>query len=51
MQDSREITEYLKLEPGEYNIVPYTYEPNQTASFILSLCSKTETHTGYVHYS
>ncbi|XP_026790317.3 calpain-1 catalytic subunit isoform X2 [Pangasianodon hypophthalmus] len=46
MFDSREITEYVRLEPGEYIIIPYTFQPNKTASFILTLCSKTETHTG-----
>lgn len=47
MFDSREITEFMRLEAGEYIIIPYTYESNKTASFILSLCSKTETHAGY----
>ncbi|KAF7704411.1 calpain-1 catalytic subunit-like [Silurus meridionalis] len=42
----REITDYVKLDPGEYVIVPYTSRPNKTASFILGFCSKTETHTG-----
>lgn len=51
MRDSREVTEFVRLEPGEYIIIPYTSKPNTTASFILGLCSKTETHTEYVHYS
>ncbi|KAI5616703.1 hypothetical protein C0J50_23632 [Silurus asotus] len=42
----REITDYVKLDPGEYVIVPYTSRPNKTAYFILGFCSKTETHTG-----
>ncbi|XP_017331931.2 calpain-1 catalytic subunit [Ictalurus punctatus] len=45
MRDSREVTEFVRLEPGEYIIIPYTSKPNTTASFILGLCSKTETHT------
>ncbi|XP_060735797.1 calpain-1 catalytic subunit-like [Tachysurus vachellii] len=46
MLDTREVTEYVKLDPGDYIIVPFTYESNKTASFVLGLCSKTETHTG-----
>lgn len=49
MRDAREVTEYVKLDPGDYVIMPFTYELNRTASFILGLCSKTETHAGYVH--
>lgn len=51
MHDAREVTEYVKLDPGDYVIVPFTYESNKTASFVLGLCSKTETHTGYVQYT
>ncbi|KAM9466447.1 calpain-1 catalytic subunit [Clarias gariepinus] len=46
MFDSREITQFMRLESGEYIMVPYTSVPNKTASFILSICSKTETQTG-----
>ncbi|XP_058254741.1 calpain-3-like isoform X2 [Hemibagrus wyckioides] len=46
MRDAREITEYVKLDPGDYVIMPFTFEFNRTASFILGLCSKTETHAG-----
>lgn len=49
VRDSREITEYVKLDPGEYIMVPFTYESNRTASFILGLCSKTETHSEYAY--
>eukprot|EP00064_Thunnus_orientalis_P006358 superscaffoldBa00000658_g6375 len=41
-----EVTEFISLKPGEYLIVPSTFNPNETASFILTIFSKTETH-GY----
>uniref|UniRef100_A0A8C2BBV8 Si:ch211-202f3.4 n=1 Tax=Cyprinus carpio TaxID=7962 RepID=A0A8C2BBV8_CYPCA len=40
----REVMKFFKLEPGEYMIVPCTENPGETASFILSLFSKNETH-------
>lgn len=45
--NAREVTEFLLLKPGEYLIVPSTYSPNETASFILTIYSKTETHGWY----
>ncbi|XP_076017134.1 calpain-1 catalytic subunit-like [Genypterus blacodes] len=42
--NAREVTEFFMLRPGEYLIVPTTFRPNETASFILSLISKTEIH-------
>ncbi|XP_042244669.1 calpain-3-like [Thunnus maccoyii] len=44
--NAREVTEFVSLKPGEYLIVPSTFNPNETASFILTIFSKTETH-GY----
>ncbi|XP_035522743.1 calpain-2 catalytic subunit-like [Morone saxatilis] len=41
--ESRELIEFHGLEPGEYLIVPCTYEPNKTASFIITIYSKAET--------
>ncbi|XP_051258014.1 calpain-2 catalytic subunit isoform X2 [Dicentrarchus labrax] len=41
--ESRELIEFHSLEPGEYVIVPCTYEPNKTASFIITVYSKAET--------
>nr|XP_046266467.1 calpain-2 catalytic subunit-like isoform X2 [Scatophagus argus] len=38
--DSRELIELHGLEPGEYLIVPCTYDPNKTASFIITMYSK-----------
>ncbi|XP_068194584.1 calpain-8-like isoform X2 [Antennarius striatus] len=44
--NAREVMEFLSLKPGEYLIVPSTFNPNETASFLLTIISKTETH-GY----
>ncbi|XP_041809116.1 calpain-2 catalytic subunit-like isoform X2 [Chelmon rostratus] len=44
--NSREVMEFFVLKPGEYLIVPSTFNPNETASFLLTILSKTETH-GY----
>ncbi|XP_071327400.1 calpain-9-like [Trachinotus anak] len=42
--NAREVMELLMLKPGEYLIVPSTFNPNETASFILTILSKAETH-------
>uniref|UniRef100_UPI0037E88E89 calpain-1 catalytic subunit-like n=1 Tax=Semicossyphus pulcher TaxID=241346 RepID=UPI0037E88E89 len=44
--NAREVMEFLMLKSGEYLIVPSTFNPNETASFILTILSKAETH-GY----
>lgn len=40
----REVMEFFSLDPGEYLIVPCTENPGETASFVLSIFSKNETH-------
>ena len=47
LYDSREVMDCFTLESGEYLIVPHTYYPNRSASFILGILSKMETHTVY----
>ncbi|TNN69909.1 Calpain-1 catalytic subunit [Liparis tanakae] len=42
--NGREVMEFMSLNPGEYLIVPSTFKPNETASFILTIISKSETH-------
>ncbi|XP_030643234.1 calpain-1 catalytic subunit-like [Chanos chanos] len=42
--NAREVMEFFSLKPGEYIIVPSTFKPNETASFILGILSKAETH-------
>ncbi|XP_047467870.1 calpain-1 catalytic subunit-like [Mugil cephalus] len=42
--DAREVMELMALKPGEYLIVPSTFNVNETASFILTILSKAETH-------
>uniref|UniRef100_A0A3Q1GWG2 Calpain-A-like n=1 Tax=Acanthochromis polyacanthus TaxID=80966 RepID=A0A3Q1GWG2_9TELE len=42
--NAREVMEFVTLKPGEYLIVPSTFNPNETASFILTILSKAETH-------
>ncbi|KAI3367908.1 hypothetical protein L3Q82_026735 [Scortum barcoo] len=44
--NAREVMEFVMLKPGEYLIVPSTFNPNETASFILTIHSKAETR-GY----
>ncbi|PWA16565.1 hypothetical protein CCH79_00004321 [Gambusia affinis] len=41
--NAREVMELLTLKPGEYMIVPSTFHPNETASFLLTILCKTET--------
>ncbi|XP_039904896.1 calpain-1 catalytic subunit-like isoform X2 [Simochromis diagramma] len=41
--NAREVIEFLMLKPGEYLIVPSTFKPNETASFILTIHSREET--------
>ncbi|XP_037551407.1 calpain-A [Nematolebias whitei] len=42
--NTREVMEFLMLKPGEYVIIPSTYQPNESASFILTILSKDDTH-------
>ncbi|KAI1895883.1 hypothetical protein AGOR_G00111340 [Albula goreensis] len=42
--NAREVMEFFRLRPGEYLIVPSTFKPNETASFILAILCKNETH-------
>ncbi|XP_040917436.1 calpain-1 catalytic subunit-like [Toxotes jaculatrix] len=44
--NARDVMVFLTLKPGEYLIVPSTFNPNETASFILTIQSKAEAH-GY----
>ncbi|XP_059209735.1 calpain-1 catalytic subunit-like [Centropristis striata] len=41
--NAREVMEFITLKPGEYLIVPSSFNPNETASFILTILSKSET--------
>ncbi|XP_038584747.1 calpain-1 catalytic subunit-like [Micropterus salmoides] len=42
--NAREVMEFFMLKPGEYLIVPSTFNRNETASFILIIHSKAEAH-------
>ncbi|XP_077395624.1 calpain-1 catalytic subunit [Festucalex cinctus] len=42
--NAREVMELVMLRPGDYLIVPATFKPNETASFILTIVSKAEAH-------
>ncbi|XP_033498004.2 calpain-1 catalytic subunit-like [Epinephelus lanceolatus] len=44
--NAREVMEFVMLKPAEYLIVPCTFNPNESASFILTIFSKEETN-GY----
>ncbi|XP_052437301.1 calpain-1 catalytic subunit isoform X2 [Carassius gibelio] len=41
---TRHVMKFFKLEPGEYLIVPSTYNPNECAKFMLSIFTKSESH-------
>ncbi|XP_028996048.1 calpain-9-like [Betta splendens] len=43
--NAREVTEFVLLKPGEYLILPSTFNPNETASFILTIYSKIQTYS------
>ncbi|XP_068574137.1 calpain-1 catalytic subunit-like [Cebidichthys violaceus] len=43
--NAREVVEYLMLKPAEYLIVPSTFKTNDTASFMLTIITKAETHS------
>lgn len=49
--NAREVMLLLMLKPGEYLIVPSTFKPNETASFILTILSKAETHVQWVTHN
>ncbi|XP_043088235.1 calpain-1 catalytic subunit isoform X3 [Puntigrus tetrazona] len=40
--NAREIVEFFRFKAGEYLIVPSTFQPNEAASFLLTVYSKTE---------
>ncbi|XP_063040697.1 calpain-1 catalytic subunit-like [Engraulis encrasicolus] len=42
--NAREVMEFFRLVPGDYVVVPSTFKPNETASFILAILSKTDSH-------
>lgn len=42
--NAREVMELVMLTPGEYLIVPSTFNSNETATFRLTILSKAETH-------
>ncbi|XP_061599295.1 calpain-A-like [Cololabis saira] len=41
--NAREVMEFVGLMPGEYLIVPSTFTPNESASFILTIHSQAQT--------
>ncbi|KAL1258144.1 hypothetical protein QQF64_011388 [Cirrhinus molitorella] len=41
---TRHVMKFFKLEPGEYLIIPATFRPNESARFMLSIFTKTESH-------
>lgn len=41
-EPARELIEFHSLAPGEYVIIPCTYDPNKTASFVITIYSKAE---------
>lgn len=48
--NAREVMEFFMLKPGEYLIVPSTFNRNETASFILIIHSKAEAHGLYADF-
>ncbi|XP_063040696.1 calpain-8-like [Engraulis encrasicolus] len=40
--NAREVMAFVRLAPGDYVIVPSTFYPNETASYLLAMFSKTD---------
>lgn len=45
--NAREVTQLMALRPGEYLLVPSTSNPNEEASYYLTIMSKSDVHTQY----
>lgn len=45
--NAREVTMLMALKPGDYVIVPSTSNPNETASYFLTILSKSDVHSQY----
>lgn len=41
-RNAREVMDIFRLKPAEYLIVPSTFDPNQTASFVLTIVYRGE---------